>query len=293
MVGRKHVAHFTNTCALLSCQSKIPDDLIFCGSHLSKLPLELRLELTDASHSDPAARERATAKALRIFRERANKRVLEPAEPLFSSDSKIMDFPAPANPADAVEEEKVTTNTTRGTTSLDKELELREQGFSTVAELAREFNRSKPGLFVLLQQKKVTKREIPGIRAAFYNVAEAVERIGPKGVKHQEPSALDFEKDSDELDAALIAAGRPDLAQAGPSRAVQLPAMGGGVKNRTRTVIGSEIRIRPITRLLARQAIICERSGLHEAERVLLWLTVKSAGLLKPEALRPRSVNKA
>lgn len=204
--------------------------------------------------------------------------------------------PAPARQRPQLEEPAAQKR--QGTTSLDQELELRSQGYSTVTELAREFNRSGPGLFVLLQQKKVTKKTVPGIRAAFYNVAEAVQRIGPKGSKQKaEPellsttiaddnSARDFERDAAELDQALVRAGRTDL--------VEKPATGGGVnvhtnvhtRRRTPRKVADEFKIRPLTKLLAQQAIICERSGLHEAERVLLWMTLKSAGALKGNVLR-------
>jgi hypothetical protein len=184
--------------------------------------------------------------------------------------------------------------TKAGTTGLDAELELRQQGFSTVKELARELNRSGPGLFIALQQKKVTKKTIPGIRAAFYCVAEAVERIGPKGAKQvsKDPSAesasidtSDFEKDAAELDQALLAAGRTDLVETKPAPARRKKVAGGGVIS-----LDAKGRIRPITKLLARQAIVCERSGLHEAERVLLWMTIKSVGLLNEKTLHDRKL---
>jgi hypothetical protein len=200
--------------------------------------------------------------------------------------------PKPAKPTERL---AIAAPKREGTTSLDAELELRQQGFSTVKELARELNRSGPGLFIALQQKKVTKKTIPGIRAAFYSVAEAVDRIGPKGAKKESidtsaesvsidtTSSLDFEKDAEALDAALLAAGRTDLVEKQPPASKRV--VGGGVIS-----LDAKGRIRPITKLLARQAIICERSGLHEAERVLLWMTIKSVGLLNEKTLHDRKL---
>lgn len=176
-----------------------------------------------------------------------------------------------------------------GTTALDGELALRRDGFSTLPELAREFGYSKQGLYIALQREKVAKRTVQGIRSVFYSVADTAAKIGRKGEKKEAPAAAapDFEKDAAELDAALVAAGRADLAESAARGGVKIHTNVHTRPRRAPKKISGDLKVRPLTRLLARQALICERSGLHEAERVLLWMTLKSAGLLKGATALP------